>query len=464
MGRLGAVAVLVARLVAVLLGPLWFSGVARANNGIPGSLGILLPLDRPRQIGLATTFGLILSDDGGQSWVWTCEQAPTSMANVYTVGAPPADRLYALSPVTGLAFSDDESCGWQGAGGALAGQTVSDFFADPSNPNRVLASASPPSDGGAAAPASVYASSDGGATFDPKPIYVSPAGASIVGIEIAGSDSQVVYLTYVTATTTGYHPMLVRSSDGGMHWTETDLVGPLGAAIVRILAVDSADSDLLYLRVIGATSETLAVTRDGGMTFATPLTIADGVLSAFARLASGTVLVGALVKLPGGGGGTMGAGYRSTDGGMTFLPWTLNPQPHLVGLGERVVAGRSTLYLSGKNYSDGWALATSTDEGLTVTAVMSYDQVAGIRPCVQQLCLDTCKYEETQAIWDTSVCAGPDGGLGDGGAAPTGSPGCHCTAADGGPSASRGLTGLALLAAATARRRRPRGPRRRSRS
>jgi hypothetical protein len=107
MGRLGAVAVLVARLVAVLLGPLWFSGVARANNGIPGSLGILLPLDRPRQIGLATTFGLILSDDGGQSWVWTCEQAPTSMANVYTVGAPPADRLYALSPVTGLAFSDD---------------------------------------------------------------------------------------------------------------------------------------------------------------------------------------------------------------------------------------------------------------------------------------------------------------------------------------------------------------------
>src|SRR6185369_10855567 len=143
--------------------------------------------------------------------------------------------------------------------------------------------------------------------------------------------------------------------------------------------------------------------------------------------------------------------YRSTDGAMTFSPWTLNPQPHLVGLGERVVGGQSTLYLSGKNYSDGWALATSTDEGLTVTPVMSYDQVAGIRPCVQQLCLDTCKYEETQAIWDTSVCAGPDGGLGDGGAAPTGSPGCHCTAADGGPSASRGLTGLALLAAATAR-------------
>ena len=67
------------------------------------------------------------------------------------------------------------------------------------------------------------------------------------------------------------------------------------------------------------------MTRDGGMTFATPLTIANGALSAFARLASGTVLVGALVNLAGGGGGTMGAGYRSTDGAMTFSPWTLSP-------------------------------------------------------------------------------------------------------------------------------------------
>ncbi len=68
-------------------------GVARANNGIPGSLGVLLPVDKPQEIGLATTFGLILSDDGGQSWVWTCEQTATSMANVYTVGAPPAESV-----------------------------------------------------------------------------------------------------------------------------------------------------------------------------------------------------------------------------------------------------------------------------------------------------------------------------------------------------------------------------------
>jgi len=438
---------------------LWGWGIARANNGIPGSLGTLLPLDKPQEIGLATTFGLILSDDGGQSWVWTCEQPATSMANAYTVGAPPADRFYALSPVTGLSFSADESCGWQGAGGALAGQKVSDFFTDPSDPMRVLAAASPLTDGGGAALAAVYSSTDGGATFGAKPLYTAPAGASIVGIEIARSDPRVIYLTCVTATSTGYDPALVRSADGGQSWTTTDLLAPLGSAIVRILAVDSANGDLLYLRAIGATSETLAVTRDGGMTFATPLTIANGALSAFARLASGTVLVGALVNLAGGGGGTMGAGYRSTDGAISFSPWTLSPQPHLVGLGERVVAGQSTLYLSGKNYSDGWALATSTDEGKTVTPVMSYDQVAGIKPCVQQQCLDSCNYQERQAIWDTSVCIGSDGGVGDGGTGPPASSGCHCAAAGGGPSTGAGVAGLLVLAAAgTARRRRRRDP------
>jgi MYXO-CTERM domain-containing protein len=451
--------------VGVLLGAPCLSGVARANNGIPGSLGVLLPLDKPQEIGLATTFGLILSDDGGQSWVWTCEEAATSMANAYTVGAPPADRFYALSLVTGLSFSGDESCGWQSAGGALAGQKVSDFFTDPSDPMRVLAAASPPSDGGGAAVASVYASKNAGTTFDAKPLYTAPAGASIVGIEIPRSDPQVVYLTYVTANSTGYDPVLVRSSNGGQSWTETDLLAPLGAGIVRILAVDSADSELVYLRVIGATSETLAVTRDGGMTFATPLTIANGALSAFARLASGTVLVGALVNLAGSGGGTMGAGYRSTDGALTFSPWTLNPQPHLVGLGERLIGGQSTLYLSGKNYSDGWALATSTDEGLTVTAVMSYDQVVGIKPCVQQLCLDTCNYEEMQALWNTSVCAARDGGLGDGGPGPTGTSGCHCGAAGGAPPVSGGLAGMSLaVAVAITRRRRRRDPRRRASS
>lgn len=445
--------------LVALLGP--FAGTARANNGIPGSLGILLPLDRPQSIGLATTFGLILSDDGGTTWSWTCEQAATSMADVYVVGPPPADRFYARSPVTGLGFSDDDSCGWHSAGGALAGLKVSDFFPDAADPAHVLASAAPPNDAGTGA-ASVYVSSDGGATFAAKPLYTAPAGAAIVGIEIARANPQIIYLTTYTVGSSGYDPVLVRSIDGGGTWTTVDLLGPLGSAIVRILAVDPADANLVYLRATGGTGETLAVTRDGGTTFATPLAVANGTVSAFARLASGTVLVGALINLAGGGGGTMGAGYRSTDGAVSFQPWTLAPQPHLVGLGERVVGGQSTLYLSGKNYSDGWALAVSTDEGATVTPVMRYDQVAGIRPCVQQLCLATCNYEEMQAIWDPSACGGLDGGAADAGRpGPPQSSGCHCGLGEseggGGLAAGLGASVLAAAGLSGGRRRRRRG-------
>jgi hypothetical protein len=441
---------------AVFWGPL--AGRARANNGIPGSLSILLPQDNAAKIGLATTFGLILSEDGGASWVWTCEQlATTSMANVYVVGPPPADRFYAQSRVTGFAFSDDESCGWQTAGGALAGLVVSDFFPDTNDPMHVLAAATPATDAGVAAAASVYVSMDGGATFGAAPIFSAPAGAAIVGIEIARSDPQVVYLTTYTSGSAGSDPVLVRSGDGGRTWTSTDLAASLGSSVVRILAVDPANPDLVYLRATGATSEALAVTRDGGGSFATPLTVDNGAVSAFARLASGTVLVGVLVNLPGGGGGTMGAGYRSTDGAMSFQPWTLSPQPHLVGLAERVVGGQSTLYLSGKNYSDGWALATSTDEGMTVTPMMSYDDVSGIKPCVQQICLDTCNYEEMQAIWPPQVCAA---GAADGGTpGPPGGSGCHCAA---GGEAGSGLAGLLVAASfaagAVGRRRRRRSP------
>jgi hypothetical protein len=203
----------------------------------------------------------------------------------------------------------------------------------------------------------------------------------------------------------------------------------------------------------------LAVTRDGGMTFATPLTIANGAVSAFARLASGTVLVGALINLAGDGGGTMGAGYRSTDGATTFQPWTLQPQPHLVGLGERVTGGQSTLYLSGKNYSDGWALAISTDEGATVMPLMRYDQVAGIRPCVQQLCLASCISVEKQAVWDLSVC-GADGGAADAGTpGPPASSGCHCAAGGSGLGPGVGAALLAAAAFSRARRRRCRARR-----
>src|SRR6185436_13632608 len=127
---------------ALLVALLAWAGPARGNGALPASFGILLPADRPEQIVLATNFGMIFSEDAGASWLWTCEQAQTALGYLYGIGPSPRDRFYGLSPEQGLAFSDDNSCTWRRAGGALSSLVASDFFVDRGNPERVVAVAS----------------------------------------------------------------------------------------------------------------------------------------------------------------------------------------------------------------------------------------------------------------------------------------------------------------------------------
>ena len=147
-----------------------------------------------------------------QTWQWTCERPETSMASAYALGAPPGDRLYSLSLDVGLAFSDDDSCSWRRAGGALATAIATDYFPDPTDAAHVLAivgaaggrraSARPPSTN---RPTAATAS-------PPTPIYVAPAGAELLGVEIARADPRVIYLAIAAP---GPHPMLARSDDAG---------------------------------------------------------------------------------------------------------------------------------------------------------------------------------------------------------------------------------------------------------
>ena len=397
-------------------------GQVWANGAFPDSDAVLLPADRPQQIVLSTNFGLIISDDGGASWQWTCERSETAMGTLYNLGAPPDDRLYSLSRDVGLAFSADGSCSWRRSGGVLADLITDDYFPDPVDPARVLAVATPPSDGGLQA-AAVFASADGGGSFGATPIYVAPAGASLTGVEIARADTRVVYLAMQTA---GGEPRLVRSRDGGGSWTELDAQPFLGASSFRIIAIDPADADVVYLRVTDAGRERLAIARDGGATIATPVTIAGGRLTAFARLASGTILVAGQIDAAVDGGQPAGLGWRSIDGGATFQDWTPPGSPRLRALAER--GGR--LYLAGSNYSDGWALAVSDDEGQTLQPIASYAEVSAVRACVAAVCQDSCDEQAGRGIWEADVCypADPDAGA-DAGPLPPAPSGCGCATA-----------------------------------
>jgi len=148
----------------------------------------------------------------------------------------------------------------------------------------------------------------------------------------------------------------------------------------------------------------LAVSTDGGATFTTPVHFAVA-LTAFARLASGPSLV---------------AGPRlrhTTQSGwsrlslerwrQTFTPW---PVPQLRALAER----DGKLYGAADNFTDGFALGVSTDEGKTFRPMMKYGDVSSIRPCVREACTDACRMLATANLWSDSVCT--ERALADGGA------------------------------------------------
>ena len=448
---------------AALVALLALAGGAHANGALPGSSGILLPADHPQQITLATNFGLIISQDGGASWLWSCERPEISFGYLYSLSSPPRDRIYGLANTAGpssiddgwLAYSDDGSCTWTRVRGTLQDVVVRDYFIDRTNTDHVLAVGWAMQASGDPGPPLLFESTDAAATFSGTPLYTGAANASVVSIEIARSNPMVVYMAMYT--TPDRHPRLLRSNDGGKTWPlDRDVEAGIGAHEFRILTVDPANSDVLYLRVIGLGTESVVVTRDAGMTFTTAVTVTPGVLSAFLRLASGTVLVGGLVNLDGGGGGMAGVAYRSTDGGNSFVPWTLtSQQPHILGLAER----GSVLYIAGKNYSDGWALATSRDEGVTIQPLSRYEDVRGIMPCAMNMCGDQCQLVASQAVWTNDVCTGAlldggtalDAGPPDAGPPPPPKSGCHCSAA-GVPGAN--LVAWIFVAAALALRRR----------
>lgn len=424
------------------------AGRAHANGALPSSYGILLPADKPQEIVLATSFGMIISDDGGKSWLWTCEQPQTNLGYLYGLGPSPRDRFYGLSPDQGLAISDDGSCTWQRAGGVLSDLVASDFFVDRTNADRVFAIAATydPATLESGTP-SIFVSADGGATFGATPLYAAPMGANIVSIEIARSNPQVVYAAMYTLADN--HPHLLHSSDGGQTWMDRDIGGAapngIGASQFRILAVDPSDANVLYLRVLpGGGVEQLGVTRDAGASFATPMTVSGGALSAFLRMESGTVLLAGYTNIQ--GGGMTGVAWRSTDGGNTFGPWTLTPQPHIFGLAER----GGVLYIAGKNYSDNWALATSHDEGVTLQPLSSYADVKGIKPCAMAVCGDACSLVASQAVWTSDVCTAvvtpppPP---------PPSSSGCHCAAGGAAPRGTAVLWALVGITVAIHRRR-----------
>ncbi len=393
---------------------------AKANGAYPDGLSILVPSDRPQAIALATNFGIIASDDDGQSWHWGCEQPETAGGNLYTLGPAPADRIFAISAPAmrsskqTLAYSEDNGCSWHLGGGQLDVVSPVDYFADPIDPQRVLAigedfRAFPP-------PNALYLSSDAGKTF-PETLYTAASGALLTGVETARTDSRTIYLSMIQGGGGGvWQPSLLRSMDGGVTWATHDLTAALGSVTeVRLVAVDRTSASRVFLRVLIAGGDELAVVDvpdDGGAaTVRTPVQLA-GPLTGFVQRANGTVLVSGLDITA----NARGVGFQSTDGALSFTRWpSSGALPAFRGLAER----NGLIYGAADDLVDGFALASSSDEGATWLPLMKFSQVSSIMACAASACFSACQAEAQLSVWNASVCspadASTDLALADGG-------------------------------------------------
>lgn len=427
---------------------------ARANGAFPDAESLLLPADDPATLILATNFGLVVSNDEGANWSWSCETNAIAGGHFYSLGIGSPPRMYSVAQ-PGLAWSDDRGCSWTHAGGALTGATVVDAFPDPNDALTVWAAAMT-TDGAGVTVASVHRSRDGGASFQ-RAVLELPAGASVTGLEVARGDSRVVYVAYREPP--GLRPRLARSDDGGATFTTIDLEPTLGRAEVRLLAIDRVDPRRVFLRVIpeggDRPSDRLAVSGDGGATWAVPVEIAGGRLTAFLQRADGTLLVGAIADLLTTGFGTP-VGRRSRDGGSTFEDWPLTVR-------ARSLAERGGLLLAATDdLADAAAVQTSTDEGMSWRPLLAYANVRAIRSCARAACFEDCLNKALLRVWDEAMCRA--GGMADGGPVADAAADGSTTGSSGGGCSCRltparrptGIAALLIIAAAAAIRRRRR--------
>jgi photosystem II stability/assembly factor-like uncharacterized protein len=381
---------------------------ARANGAFPDEFSIHFPASAAHRILVGANFGLLVSEDDGATWRYSCEpyvtsgsSAALSTANVsfYQVTADGA----VLAQSTNLTRSTDVGCSWPTSGGAVAGASVQDTFADPTDPALVFAILLD------ASGTSITISHDGGVTFGPAAYKTT---ALLTGVESSRSAPKTIYATQISLD--GSTATLLRSTDQGKSWTALNMA--LGVHTQpRILAVDPESSSTVFLRLLTGTTDSIAVTTDGGATFQNLLTV-KGAFTSFLRAGDGALYAGM----------SDGSLYVRAAGQAAFVQKAAGP--HLRCLGQR--PGSTRIFACGSSVLDGFSVGYSDDGAQTFHPLMSFKDLLGPLTCpaVQTAC--SAHWARVQMVLGIGAVA--DAGTPDAGTtSPPHKSGCNSAASDG---------------------------------
>ncbi|HTB75043.1 MAG TPA: hypothetical protein VK762_17455 [Polyangiaceae bacterium] len=274
---------------------------AAANGRYPASTQVVFSTDStdPALVVVRTTYGLLVSRDGGATWRWVCEDAlgvPSVSVEDPSIALTANDALL-VGLFEGLEVSQDATggaphtlgCNFGCVGGPLAGQSIVDLAGVPGSPHTALALSSTYvwDDAGdnATLDSRVWQTPDDGVSWSQVGAAFDPT-VSLTTLDVAASDPRRLYLSGTRAFGSGRTASLFVSTDGGDTWTERPLpFDPATEVSVYIGAVDPRDADRVYVRSSGVSR--LFVTSDAGRSFEVPLTL-TGQMLGFALSADGT--------------------------------------------------------------------------------------------------------------------------------------------------------------------------------
>ena len=417
---------------------------ARANGRFPAAGQLVVSPKDPSHLVLRTTYGLLLSNDTGQNWDWLCEEAVGYGAQVEDPSfAITGDDTIVVSTFEGLALSPDHGCTWSFAGGALDKRLMTDVAIHPDDPSHVLALVSQYAnmfgDGGFQYTNLIFASTDSGATW-------AQIGGSLdftfiaETIETAKSDPNRIYVSGIRSTENGAVGVFLASTDGGQNFTETPI--PLVSADEHapyIGGVDPIDPNRVYVRISGASSGRLLVSKNGGATFE--------------PIFSGPPLLGFALS-PDGSKVFVGSQSGLSEASSTDLAFTTKSNVVV----QCLATSGSTLYACSADDPSGFILGASTDDGATFTPLLHLNTLRGPLACPQGDTANQCIADWPSVAADLGeiVDAGSDAGVPV--PPPPSSNGCNCSE-PAGKNAGFGAAAALLAAISTMMLRRKNRPR-----
>ena len=184
--------------------------------------------------------GLFVSVDGGRTFRQDNEGLPAT--DIHALGSG-AGVIYAASPPLGVFASTDGGASWEVRTDQVGQAFMGSILVDPRDPDHLVA---PDMQAGA------VQSSDGGRSWS---VLGGVPGAMWVSWDPAATDRVVVSGVGQAALT----------EDAGRTWAQLSL--PEGASVVEI---DANDPDTLYAGVLEGTEAVVWISRDGGSTWTKP--------------------------------------------------------------------------------------------------------------------------------------------------------------------------------------------------